>query len=291
MSINKKKLFIGGIIAAVIAALVTFFVQSSANATEGEDNCVPQDAWTETIEHPAVTHVVHHDAVTHGVHHEAVTHDETVVDSEAVNTWWHWNGGPDGPSGPPPSDGWNTDNGNHNGFPDDVNVIIQRDKGNSGRSDWFYHQVTPEVSHTVTIVDQEAYDETVVDSEAYDETVIDQEAYDETIEHPAVVCDDTPEQPDALFEQKRISDYQCGDDFQVTFIVTTITPYVWDEETETWVLAPELAIHPRPVHFEEPHAVVACDKPKPPSKPNTPVVHHVTPAPKVGVPTVIDAGL
>lgn len=39
---------------------------------------VDKQAWTETVDVPAVTHNVHHDAVTHVVHHDAVTHVENV---------------------------------------------------------------------------------------------------------------------------------------------------------------------------------------------------------------------
>ncbi len=76
-----------------------------------------------------------------------VVDTDTVV-VPGVDQWWHWTGGPEGPQGtPPPAEGWKTDNGNHNGLPDDVNVIIQTDK--HGKSNWFYHQVVEEQSYDV----------------------------------------------------------------------------------------------------------------------------------------------
>lgn len=176
---NRYKLGILGLALTVILALVG--VVSMTGASADPEECVPADAYTETIEHPEVSHVVHH---------EAVTHEETVVDQEATpEVWANWspnhNQGPfDGPPAfPTDSRGtWHIHNqipGGHAG-PDGV---YQRDNPGNGNGDWFYrHNMTPEVTHTVVVVDEEAYDETVVD----------EEAWTEVIEHEAVVCDDEP---------------------------------------------------------------------------------------------------
>jgi hypothetical protein len=69
MKLSKRDT--GAVILFVLALILAIFMTSkSAAATEGnEEPCVPQDGWTETIEHPAVTEVVHHEAVTHTEYH------------------------------------------------------------------------------------------------------------------------------------------------------------------------------------------------------------------------------
>lgn len=277
--INMKKIIIGAVVLILIAVGIGAIFGAPARAAEGDEPCVPADAWTETIEHPAVTHVVHHDEVSHTVH---------IIDVEATPEVWA-NFSPNREQGPfegPPS--FPTDErgtwqmhdkipGGHEG--DDG--VYQRDNPGSGRADWFYrHNATAEISH----------DEVVVDQEAYDETVVDEEAWTETIEHPAVVCEDDPEQPEPLFEQTITHDYNCGDNFQTTTIITVITPYVWDDELQEWVLG--RPIHPRPLIKQEPHKVVACpttpEEPNEPNEPNTPVKFRT---PQPAVPLVIDAGL
>lgn len=295
---SKLRILVVAVILAVIASIIGTVTMTSANAQGNEEPCVPSEAWTETIEHPEVSHVVHHEAVTHVVHHDAVTHEETVVDQEATPEVWA-NFSPDrqqGPfTGPPsfPEDArgtWHVHDkipGGHEG----ADGVYQRDNPGSGRADWFYrHNPTDAVTHQVTVVDQEAYDETVVDQEAYDETVVDQEAWTETIEHPAVTCEG--EQPDPLVQVSSSTAYECGDNFQTTVTVTTTTEYVLVEGE--WVLGDPVS---ETVTETADHAVVPCDTDEPPvdnpPTDNPPVVHHNPPAPKqpAAVPTVIDAGL
>lgn len=150
------------------------FGSPSTTTSQATEPCVPQEAYDEVIHHGAVTHT---ETVI-----DQPAYDEVVVDAEAVDRWWHWTGGPDGPQGnPPPADGWKSDNGNHFGFPDVVNEIIQRDKGHHGNADYFYHEVVEEQSHV------EHHD-----AVTHEETVVDQEAYDEVIHHDAVTCPPPP---------------------------------------------------------------------------------------------------
>ncbi|MEU4454245.1 LPXTG cell wall anchor domain-containing protein [Nocardioides sp. NPDC023903] len=115
------------------------------------------DAVTDTIEHPAETHTVEHPAETHVVHHEAVTHEETRVTGRGyayrqketgkvryLNTP-NWNG--------------------------------EDEHGDLG----WVRFAEGDLTETVTVVDEEAWDETVVDKEAWTETVVDKEAWTETI--------------------------------------------------------------------------------------------------------------
>jgi hypothetical protein len=73
--------------------------------------------------------------------------DEIIVDSAAIDLWYSWTGGPSDAHAFPGLD-WQVDQGNHNGF-DQTPGLLQRDKGNSGESDWFYHQVVAAVTHPV----------------------------------------------------------------------------------------------------------------------------------------------
>ena len=86
------------------------------------------------------------------VDHQA--YDETVVDSAAVNQWYHWNGGYQvvAPA-PPPANGWNTDNGAHNGLtnkPDYApNKVFDASSKGSHNASWFFHASTTAVTHVV----------------------------------------------------------------------------------------------------------------------------------------------
>lgn len=125
---------------------------TSANAAD----CVPQAAFTETINHPAVTHVVHHDAV-----------------AAVPEKWFNF-----APTDPGKFDGtpsWPTDPlgkweavpGHANGGPGDGFGIIHQGQGGGS---WFYRQAGVE------------------GKDAFDETVVDTAASVETINHPAVTC-------------------------------------------------------------------------------------------------------
>jgi hypothetical protein len=182
------KKFIIMVVAMILVAIgLGVVVTSSANATTNEEPCVPSEAWTEVIEHPAVTH----EEVIVVVDEEAWT--ETVVVQEAVPAVW---------ANFQPNDSqatfvgpalWPTDaRGSwvvhdqlppgHEG-PDGV-----YSKGNPAKGgNWFYRQaavpeVTEEVEHPAV-----THEETIV--------VVDEEAWTETIEHPAVTCPEDPEEP------------------------------------------------------------------------------------------------
>src|SRR6478752_4702339 len=178
--INMLKKIIIGLIALVLVAVgIGYAFGGTANASEGDQPCVPSDAYDEVIHHDAVTHVVHHDAVTHVVHHDAVP--------AGPNLWWNWSPnhhqGPfDGPPAFPVDDRGTWEGPHENGGPSqDTFGTFQQGEGHGS---WFHRE------HGTPGVD--AYDETVVDQEADGETVVDQEAYDEVIHHDAVVCPPNP---------------------------------------------------------------------------------------------------
>lgn len=255
-----KKIIIGLVALILIAVGLGAVFGSPASATEGEEPCVPSDAWTETIEHPAVTH------------------DETVVVQEAVPGVWANFQPNDNQApfvGPPsyPSDergSW-INHGDvppgHAG-PDGVYNVGNPHKGGN----WFYRQAAvPEVTEVITVVDEEAWTE--------------------VIEHPAVECPpDTPEQPDPLVQEASSTSYHCGDDTQTTTHTITTTEYVLVDNV--WVLGEPVTVETTTVEDVE---VIPCDEPENPEDPEEPEQND-PPAPtvkqvKVTVPTVIDAGL
>jgi hypothetical protein len=199
----KHKHFIYLFICIVIMTGGLIGWKNSASASATDDECVPSEAYTETIEHPLESHTVYHAEVTEVIHHPEVTEEVTVIDQAGVEEVWanfSPNQSRDPFVGPPtyPSDPrgtWQVHSnipGGHEG-PDGVYF-----KGNPHKGgDWFYRQVAvAEVTHTETVVTEEAYDETVVVREAWIEHVVDQEAWTEIIEHPAVTCDEDPDPTD-----------------------------------------------------------------------------------------------
>lgn len=115
------------------------------------------DAVTDTIEHPAETHTVEHPAETHVVHHEAVTHEETRVTDRGYAYRQK-----------------ETGKVRYLNTPDWNGEDVHGDKG-------WVRFAEGDLTETVTVVDEEAWDETVVDKEAWTETVVDKEAWTETI--------------------------------------------------------------------------------------------------------------
>lgn len=134
---NKRLRAISSALILVLAVVgAALFATDAASANE--DACVPSEAWTETIEHPAVTH------------------------EEQVFDYWQrysWTGGPHDPDTPPafPGPDWQP---NVQGDPHGIGVegAYYRSNGNSGKGDWFYLEA---VEKTVVIVDEEAWTEII----------------------------------------------------------------------------------------------------------------------------------
>lgn len=226
----------------------------SANASEGDQPCVPSDAYDEVI------------------HHDAVTHEETVVDSQEVPEVWA-NFSPDHQEGPfegPPA--YPTDERGtwhiHDKIPaghEGPDGVYQRDNPGNGNGDWFYRQnYQAEVSHTVTIVDQEAYDE--------------------VIHHDAVTCEGP--QPPPIVTTQHIEHHYCGNAYYSADDITT---------TIEWILVDGEWVQGEPV-VEDNFSTWVEQNPKPcPTHPHHNPPHHAPPAlappVKQSVPTVIEAGL
>jgi hypothetical protein len=124
-------------ILAVVIACFAWNLTAPAQATSTD--CVPQAAYDETV----VDKAAWDETVT-----DKAAWDETVIDTAAIDRWYSWTGGPSDSHPAPPAGSWQVDNGSHDGF-DQSPGLLQRDKGNSGNSDWFYHLVVAEVSHVV----------------------------------------------------------------------------------------------------------------------------------------------
>lgn len=185
--LNRKRITLGGIILALIVAILFLGVKQSASATGDTEPCVPAEAYTETIEHPAVTEVVHHDAV-YDVEHEYLKYVKGKVQQQDNgkgqwhNTgqsfdWEPWVGG---------SVKWDSE---------DVAVLEEgphsavQAEWTQGRHNWRKLTTRYEYRNTGNTRDGELLEE------AYDETVVITEAYTETIDHPAVVCEEPTEEP------------------------------------------------------------------------------------------------
>lgn len=159
----------------------TVLLTAPASATE----CVPSDAWTETVEHPEVSH----EETTVVVDQEAYTE----VIPGVAEVWANFSPNKehrpfDGPPTFPEDERgtWHVHEqipGGHVG-PDGV-----YQKG-EGHGSWFYRQAGVEEQ----VIEHEAvtHEETV--------TVVDEEAWTEVIEHEAVVCEEEPEEEEPTEE-------------------------------------------------------------------------------------------
>jgi hypothetical protein len=105
-------------------------------------------------------------------------------------------------------------------------------------------------------------------------------------------CTDRPTQPPAAHSSHHSTQVDCGDDVQVTTVVTTTTPYVYDAATNTWV--PGQPVEHTSTH-EQPVQPGDCDDTEVQgtqahSSDNGPLVAPAS-ASAPQVPTAVDAGL
>jgi hypothetical protein len=199
-------------LAAVTAALTTVLASVLIIGTaqaDTTDPCVPQDAWTETIVHPAVTH----EETVVVVDEEAWS--ETIPGTPAQH--YSWTGGrldvDSPPTEVPPSDNWqaNTEQEPHDngqGNPATwVNASLHYTANSQGHASWFYFtEGTPDL-----VIDHPpvTHEETI--------TVVDEEEWTEVIEHPAVPCDPPVDCPELdvpttdLFSSPRPIVGDCGE--------------------------------------------------------------------------------
>lgn len=170
-----KSIFIGG--SFILAG--SLFAAAPAMAAE----CVPQDAWSETVIDQA--HVPAVPEVTGTVEHEAVTHVETAYQRYS----WNPKGGDrdrtPGESTPlNDPDHWQANTSNYKGD-DPIGEAFQRGNGNGGNNaSWFFWTAIE-----TEVVDEPAWTETVVISPAIPEIP----EISHIVEHEAVTCSVEPE--------------------------------------------------------------------------------------------------
>ena len=133
------------------------YTRTYTPGTAAVTDTIEHPAETHTVEHPAETHTVEHPAETHVVHHEAVTHEETRVTARGYAY-----------------------RQKQTGKVRYLNTPDWNGEDEHGDLGWVRF-AEGDLTETVTVVDQEAWDETVVDKEAWTETVVDKEAWTETI--------------------------------------------------------------------------------------------------------------
>jgi len=180
----KTKSMLAAFVAAVFGTMM-FAAPAMAGGSYGHHypppTCTPSDAYDD----PDILVSEAYDDPPILVHEAYTDPDVTVIDVEAVDKWYSWTGGPSDTHPAPPAGSWQVDNGNHNGF-DQSPGLLQRDKGNSGESDWFYHVVIAEQSH---VVPGEHHDAVYAPGDHHDAV------YTPGAHHDAVVCPppgDTP---------------------------------------------------------------------------------------------------
>jgi len=162
--------------ALIMSAGLVLVASSAAQADQHNEPCVPQAAWTETIQHPAVTHT-----------EQQQTSPGQPYIAPTPEVWANW--APNHTTGPQdyvpiwPEDDRGTwivhEQGVPPGHADEPNGVYQQGAGNSP---WFYKQAGSPGQEFI------APSFTTV-------TIVDQAAWTETINHPAVTCDDTPPPP------------------------------------------------------------------------------------------------
>lgn len=135
----KKSFRVLLVLIILVLAAVTFVLAiTGMTNTARADECVPKDAWTETIEHPAVTH------------------EEEIFDHwQRYSYNGPWESNTEAP--PFPSDKWQA---NTQSDPHGIGVpgAYFRSNGNSGRGDWFYLEA---VTVVIVVTDEEAWTETI----------------------------------------------------------------------------------------------------------------------------------
>lgn len=250
MTRTTKLTYVGIVLAGLLVAALLMFIPTT-KASAVDEPCVPRDAWTEVIEHPAETHVVHHDAVV--IEHPAVpdvtetipglwlnwspNHEQGPFEgppaypTDPRGTWQHWGDYKDIPPGHAGPDG-----------------VYQQGNGNGS---WFYRQ-----AEKVIVITEGTDAWTEVVEEAYDETVVDKEAWTETIEHPAVVCVTPSETPSVPTETPTVTETPV---VPVPPVVTA-TPVV-PTPTPDDVQTPDVT--PVPEKEDEPKPTPEKDKPQP----------------------------
>lgn len=171
---QRAQVIVPIVLLALIMGLAAIMV--SAGTARGDDQTCPV--------------VIHHEAETHVVHHDAVTHDEVVPDyktqyhfrkftrtrtevkpDHGPKYWGEWSEWT--PWSPETHTSWEDSDaplGEPAPHASGVDHGLKWERQWQARFDGQTRSVKVG-EHTITVTDEEAYDETVVDKEAWDETV------------------------------------------------------------------------------------------------------------------------
>lgn len=206
-----------GTVLAVVGTTASF-------ATESIAACVPKDAWTEVVPHPAVGSPT---ITVPNPNYVPAKPAQTVQDGFIK---WNWTGGPvhQTPSAPP-GNGWhrvgptNDSKGNTPG-------VVHKGKG---KGSYFFYEINwktiPEVP-AVGLPTNEVSNPDYIS------------AWDEIVEHEAVTCGPVGPQPETLTGETVVTgDPVCVTPLDGTAVVTTTTTpwsqtYFWSIEGSAWTL-------------------------------------------------------
>jgi len=198
----KNKRITSAIAALALVIVGSFAVPAMATDKDTGGQCVPSDARTETIEHPAVTHTETKTVIDVGAW------DEVIIDTPAGWQRYSWNGDWDSDSAPPfPDARWQANTASD---PHGVGVegAYFRSRGNSGGGDWFYLDRVEAVIETIEHPEI-THEETV--------TITDEEARTDPIAHPAIVC--PPDDEDVI-----VPEVVVEEDVIVPEVVVVVAP-------------------------------------------------------------------
>jgi LPXTG-motif cell wall-anchored protein len=233
---------------AAVGALVMsggVVMLGASTAAADPDACVPQPAYTETIEHPAVTHVEEVTVTDSAAWTETVVdraaYDERVLDhvqhySLAEGSWkYQFNPGFPDTGDPEGKIRWqeNAEQEPHTqgqGQPAtwvDVEGKGLHYTGEPGHSNWFY------LEEIFTTVNHDAVTHTVdhpAVTHQETRTVVDQPAWTEKIDHPAGPC---PDQPGTVVNPLNEERMSCDMGVEQREGTQTTT-YVWNASTRTY---------------------------------------------------------
>lgn len=221
-----KKLLIAAAIAFGVLALV-----GAPSVAAASEECVPKDAWTETIEHPAVGNPT---ITIENPDYVPATEGHWVTDAKI--TKWVWVGGPVevAPQSPvvDPT-GWNNVGPtNDRKGRDNPDVVIQA-SGGPGNADWFFYQTTQ-----TWVPGTDAVGDPTIEVVNPDYVA----PWTETIQHEAVTCEPTiPEQPDPrVVTEQRDLNARCVEPLNGTAVIehqqrVGAVEQVWDETAQKYV--------------------------------------------------------
>lgn len=279
MSLTRKTYAaVVAVLATLAVVLVLLFVPTNS-AGAIDEPCVPSPAvaahytdWVNSGEPVRTEENAAPEADTDLSRWVAAGEDtDTITEAViGVDQWWHWNGGNEGVAPAWPGEGWNTDNGDHNGLKnkDDYapNTVFDASVKGGDNASWFYHEF------------RESAD-AVTDTDYFWQKQV--RTFVPAV--PEVVCETPSETPTVPTETTTVTP---------PVVTETVTPPVVTETSSTTVTETEtVTATPVPEEDETPVAVPEKeDEPKPEDKPQPVVLTTIECVDGVNVTTVTKNG-